>query len=388
MASKRKGDSPAEGQKKLTKKLNFSKDLVDWKMLKLPITNPTPNPRLERNLKDLRLDGLLGKPWIVKINSVVQDFYKWEESVTEGSIRGNLEAWTSEFVAKLYSLDTEGEEDWMKEEVDWEEYFDIASCDPKTGWKVEHCKNPELRDLFAFLLPILYPTKPHRITKGFATTLLWAWKFDRKVNWAAIFVKNIQKLVAALHPDKHTYLCPFIAHGYSQAQVFTPVEESDYDQAEAAWTFQLIVKQEEAEEIEEPEGSDSVSLDPSPTKTSGRHNLRSRIKKTAKKPPPASGSRVESKGKQPEATAGGRNFHESFQTVHKGLKEMLDEHQGVSNTIFQLCNALDCRPEELLEKATKGIKGKQLQEELDDLKAKRKGWMQERQSLHAKFRKL
>jgi hypothetical protein len=111
MASKRKGDNPAREHKKLTKKLNFSKDLVDWKMLNLPIMNPTPNPRLERNLKDLRLDGLRGKPWIVKINSVVHDFYKWEETVIEGSIRGNLKAWTSEFVAKLYNLETKGEED-------------------------------------------------------------------------------------------------------------------------------------------------------------------------------------------------------------------------------------------------------------------------------------
>jgi hypothetical protein len=102
-------------------------------MLNLPITNPTSNPRLERNLKDLRLDGLLGKPWIVKINSIVQDFYKREKTVTEGSIRGSLEAWTYEFMAKLYNLDTEGEEDWMKEDVDWEEYFDVASCDPKIG---------------------------------------------------------------------------------------------------------------------------------------------------------------------------------------------------------------------------------------------------------------
>jgi hypothetical protein len=168
----------------------------------------------------LRLGGLLGKPWLVKINSIVQDFYKSEGVEVEG-IRGNLKVFTLDFVGKLYGLDTIGEVDWLKEDVSWELFFDPSKRDPKFSWKVEHCRIPELKELFAFLLPIFYPIKPHQIMKGFATMLIWAWKYNRKINWAAIMLKNLQKMVSNLHPDKVTYLCPFIAHAYSQEAAFT-----------------------------------------------------------------------------------------------------------------------------------------------------------------------
>jgi hypothetical protein len=99
MVSKRKADNSPAGKNKSLKKED--KEKVDWKMLNLPIINPCPNLRIEQSLADLRLGGLLGKLWLVKINSIVQDLYKSEGVEVEG-IRGNLKVFTLDFVGKLY----------------------------------------------------------------------------------------------------------------------------------------------------------------------------------------------------------------------------------------------------------------------------------------------
>jgi hypothetical protein len=81
MTGKRKVESPMT--KKPGKKINWTPEQVEWKMLNLPITNPMPNPVLEEHLKKLKLGELLHKPWLLKINSVVQDFYSERERPTE-----------------------------------------------------------------------------------------------------------------------------------------------------------------------------------------------------------------------------------------------------------------------------------------------------------------
>jgi hypothetical protein len=194
-------------------------------------------------------------------------------------------------VGKLYGLDTKGEVDWLKEDVPWEVYFDNSKHDPKVSWKVEHCRIPKLKELFAFLLPIFYPIKPHRITKGFATTLIWAWKYNRKINWSAIFIKNLKKIVSTLNPDKVTYLCPFVAHAYNQESVFTAEEESAYDKAEASWRFQLDIKKEEAEKIEESDGSDSISLNPPKPQAPGLSGLKARQPRKASRGEQSTGTK-------------------------------------------------------------------------------------------------
>jgi hypothetical protein len=264
--------------------LENKKGKVDWKMLNLPIVNPLPNERIERNLQKLHLEGLLKKPWFVKINSVVHDFYRENQEVVEDSIRRNVKFYTPELVAEVYSMQNVGEEKWLKGDINWSLYFDGGKLDAKTGWKVEHCTDQELNELFAFLLPIFYPSKPHRITKGFATTVILAFNGDRKVNWAAIFSQNVQKLASALHPEKHTYLCPFVVHGYAHKGILNLEEESEYDLSSATWQFQLDVKTEDAVDTEESDKSDSV-LPPSvqPKKPASSTGFKSRPKKKTTK---------------------------------------------------------------------------------------------------------
>jgi hypothetical protein len=100
--------------------------------------------------------------------------------------------------------------------------------------------------------------KPHNITKGFAGTVIAAWKFGKQINWAAIMLKNIRKMVSSLTPEKPCYLSPYIAHVYCKEEVFTLEEESAYDHWIIKWKFHLKVK---AEDAEKQDGDDQENLE-------------------------------------------------------------------------------------------------------------------------------
>jgi hypothetical protein len=381
MTGKRKVDSPL---KKPGKRVNWVPEQVEWKMLNLPITNPMPNPVLEAHLKKMQLDELLHKPWSVKINSVVQDFYSERERPTEEAFRGNLKRWTTHFVGKVYKIPTVGEENWLKEEVAWEEYFDVDRCDPKISWKVEHCLDSELRELFSFLLPIFYPSKPHRITKGFATTVIWALKFGKQVNWSAIFVRNLHKMVQTLHSERFTYLCPFVAHGYCYEEVFTPAEESEYTKAESDWIFKLGTIKPETVEIEDSE--DDLEPIPEIPLLEVKQEEKPRVRQSKRA---TRGDKDKGKSaKEPEMPKGDKSFQESYLLCSRGMKEMNEIHQALQESVLQVCKVLNCQADELLEIAAEGANVKQIKEELAEVKAQKKELQADKQRMNEKFRKL
>jgi hypothetical protein len=162
-----------------SKKPNVAQKQHNWKMLSLPIKRPEASTTLESNLSKMGLVALLDFPWIVKIVSIVQDFYQWKRTATSATIRANLDAWTTSFISEVYGIPNEAEIDYIKEDRDWALFFKIKACDIKVGWKVEHCLDKELGELMGFLLSSLTPIKPHRIIKSFASTLLAAWKEGR-----------------------------------------------------------------------------------------------------------------------------------------------------------------------------------------------------------------
>jgi hypothetical protein len=239
----------------------------------------------------------------------------------------------------------------------------------KVGWKVEHCLDKELHKLMGFLLPIFFPIKPHRIIKSFATALLAAWKEKRKVNCSAHFAKNLAKMVNSLHPEKHTYLFPFVVHGYWKKGLLTPDEETLYDQAEALWKFPVMKVEEEEEGEVKLSDSDSTEvtkvIQPAaapPSTWSRRGTLGSQS---------ASRSKTVSKTSFPvlkTSISGNQMFQTGFATATSGLREMLDAHQQVEEIIVKLCHVAKCKETDLIVIVTALVHQKELQRELNVLR--------------------
>ena len=63
----------------------------------------------------------------------------------------------------------------------------IHQVDPKDGHAVGDCRNDRQRRMLEFLVPIVYPDKPTRVTITIGNTLFGALDGGRKVDWGVVF---------------------------------------------------------------------------------------------------------------------------------------------------------------------------------------------------------
>jgi hypothetical protein len=84
--------------------------------------------------------------------------------------------------------------------------------------------NPREKRMLEFLMPILNPEKPKRISLTMANTLFGAMSGVRPVNWGLL----IHEVVARAIPNigrKPSYLSPFLLHLYKRYDYIRPNEE-------------------------------------------------------------------------------------------------------------------------------------------------------------------
>jgi hypothetical protein len=86
-----------------------------------------------------------------------------------------------------------------------------GDVDPKEGFHPANCRSKRDRRVLEFLLPILNPDKPKRISLTMANTLFGAMSGIRPVNWGIL----IHEVIARALPHigrKPSFLSPFILH--------------------------------------------------------------------------------------------------------------------------------------------------------------------------------
>ena len=86
--------------------------------------------------------------------------------------------------------------------------------DPKDGFLVRDCRDSRERRLLEFLVPIVHPDKPTRVTRTIGNTIFRAMSGDRPVDWGKVFSKLVQRLVGAAGKARSTPICPFLYHLY------------------------------------------------------------------------------------------------------------------------------------------------------------------------------
>ena len=60
-------------------------------------------------------------------------------------------------------------------------------ADPKDGFPVRDCRDSRERRLLEFLVPIVHPDKPTRVTRTIGYTIFGALSGDRPVDWGKVF---------------------------------------------------------------------------------------------------------------------------------------------------------------------------------------------------------
>jgi hypothetical protein len=217
-------------------------------------TIPTDDEELLELGEDLRImgcEGLLAQPWNVQADNVLREFKFERGNQWIGTKRRDLDNWTPDTWARVYGFHRGVGEGWVgrkdglfagkfKEEVD-----------PKEGLHPSKCRNPRERRMLEFLMPILYPEKPKRISLTMANTLFGAMSEVRPVNWGVLIHEVVGRAIPHIG-RKPSYLSPFLLHLYKHFNCITTDEED----------LLTIASEEVAYKIRPAVADSSTSSDP------------------------------------------------------------------------------------------------------------------------------
>ena len=99
----------------------------------------------------------------------------------DGTVHQAPEKWTAKEWRKVYGFGRGGE--GMASRTD--RYIDgmfSGRVNPKDGYAVADCKDPRVKRVLEFLVPLLYPEKPTRVTITVGNTIFGALSGERPVD--------------------------------------------------------------------------------------------------------------------------------------------------------------------------------------------------------------
>ena len=115
---------------------------------------------------------------------------RWDGTVGQAS-----EKWTVKEWRKVYGFGRGGE--GMASRTD--RFIDgmfSGRVNPKDGYAVVDCRDPRVKRVLEFLVPLLYPEKPTRVTITVGNTIFGALSGERPVDWGIVVKDLVQRLLS------------------------------------------------------------------------------------------------------------------------------------------------------------------------------------------------
>jgi hypothetical protein len=315
------------------------------------IVPEVPRDEIERGelLEDLQVmdcSGFLEKPWGFKDDRIVRELLDGVSNEFDNSIQGQAVRWTEECWREVYHFGKGGGGlAGRKDEYVKECFKDLPS--PKDGYSIDDCKNPRHKRLLAFLVPIVYPEKPNRITVTWGNTIFGALNGGRKVNWARVITTLVVQLAARVGKSRATPICPFLYHLYERKELLRPKEEK-------AWKIQEGMLKYGESGSENEAGSTSGSDNEEDDEEEEEEETQVLLNRPPKQP------RQEDKSEQAGATLipklEGPSLSSSkdpLTSICKALGEMQAEHERRGELLMEACQLTVCGPSELPERIRK-----------------------------------
>ena len=123
----------------------------------------------------------------------------------------------------------------------------FGRVNPKDGYTVADCRDPRVKRVLEFLVPLLYPEKPTRVTITVGNTIFRALSGERPVDWGIVVKELVQRLLSRMGKSKATLIYPYVFHLYHSHELLLPAEKKEYRIQEA-----LAKHNVEFEEDEDP----------------------------------------------------------------------------------------------------------------------------------------
>ena len=322
---------------------------------------------LEEDLRRVGCHDLMGKPWGLYMEEMVTELLGDKDNRWHGTVRQAPEKWTAKEWWKVYGFAKEGEGMASRTDRFIDSKFS-ARVNPKDGFAVADYKEARARRILEFLVPLLYPEKPTRVTITVGNTIFGALSEERPVDWGLVVKDLVQQLFSRMGKSKATPICPYVFHIYQSHKVLLLAEKKEYRIKEALLKYNVESEGEEDPEDSE-EAKDSEDLD--------RESLSSReiweiqkqeFAQMKKSPRNKKGSSAAKepvvKRKIPTPLEGPDR---SYQVIAHTLKEIREREHAQEALIRALCKRLgNVQPEGLLE----AVDSLPTQEKVDELEAK------------------
>ena len=231
--------------------------------------------------------------------------------------------------------------------------------------------------MLEFLILLLYPEKPTRVTITMGNTIFGALSGERPVDWGIVVKDLVQRLLSRMGKLKATPICPYVFHLYHSHELLLSVEKKEYRIKEALLKHNVESEGEEdpedPEDLEDPEDPEEAeSSDDSECESLTSGEIREiqkqevvRLKKSPlnKRKAPTAKDLV-AKRKIPTPLEGSDR---SYQVIAHALKDIREKEHEREGLIQTLCKRLrNIQPEGLLE----AVDDLPTQKKVDELEAK------------------
>ena len=183
---------------------------------------------------------------------MVRELMEDQSSEWIRTVRALPSKWTSELWRKAYWFPKDGEGMALRTDKFLKGKF-TKPPHPKDGYSLSHCESKRVQRLLEFLVPILYPERPNRITITLANTIFGALSGDRMVNWGLIIRDLVGKLVGAAGKSKPSSLSPFLFHLYHSLELLRDRESTVYKPAMVMLKYDISPPPEPDEDVQREE---------------------------------------------------------------------------------------------------------------------------------------
>ena len=225
-----------------------------------------------------------------------------QSNINDTTIRDRPKEWTAGVWREVYNFPSRG--GGMVNQTDkYVEGKFLHKVDPKDGCPIRECKDAQERRLLEFLVPIVHPDKPTRVTCNLGNTIFGAISGERSVDWSIIFMELVNRLVGGADNTKPTPICPFLYHLYESKDLLTQDEETDYKAAQELNRYWITSDRDpeldsEVPRIAGPEPPCVVA----PVNQVKRGNMRKQTYRAPDRSPP---TRSREEGSQPNSKGAG-----------------------------------------------------------------------------------
>jgi hypothetical protein len=170
-------------------------------------SDPATRQQLEEDLTHIGCIGLIRRPWNVKSDEMIQELVGGVPNQYELTVRGRPVSWTEEVWAEVYGFGKSGVGLASRSDKQSTGKFHNPAHN-KEGYAISDCRNDRHRRVLEFLIPILYPEKPTRVTVTVANTIFGAFE-DRMVHWGKVIASIVAKLADHVSRSKYSPISPY-----------------------------------------------------------------------------------------------------------------------------------------------------------------------------------